>query len=501
MTSPTNPKSDQHLATAIRSAFDDIVFATKSHDDAHPHDDRGPESAEVPVRDDVAALDEGSRNPAILTGAGQRGLDRSRWLLSAAAALILVIGIGALTTVDIRDTDQADPVGAPAETIPATVEQAPNYRFADPLPESMVPFLEPAPAVPETVDRLRSSDWVSGITGFSLFGVRQVDGPASAVVVRETAVPWDLISAGLPTETIGGIDAVVVRSPGETGLFIKEGSTTRAVFDAGIMSGDGEAPADVSSEARTVGELLAGQPLDAVTVSDRVVQITSYGAGSRAVRYGSGTQAETVLFHTTIPASMHVDDVPLAAEIISRTSLPTTPNGLAFERVSPTDLIVVAAPNQELADEALAAIQFGERPNTTSSDEEQSYDQVVARGEPSWGRWELATQSADPTCWHAAATIWGPGNAGDEAGQCRDAGATGAAPTAFCVYMDDRIIGASLDRDAIFDFQSKSGPSAFEATVEQTGDTISFQVRDANEQADIPQVEITVDGTPLACSI
>lgn len=466
----------------------------------HNHDVRADGSVERHASDDGASRAGPSDGLGVPEEVGQGRSLRSRWLLSAAATVIVIGGIGALTTLDFQSA-RSDPADVPVDSGSPTGDRASEYRLTQALAANMVPFLEPAPAVPETVARARPFDWVSGITGFSLFGVRQGDQPASAVIVLETAIPWNVISEGLPTETIGETDAVIVRTPDETGLFINEGATVRAVFDAALRAGDEQAPADVSSAAREVGQLIAGQSLDAVAGSNRVVQITSVGAGSTVVRYGDDTAADTVLFRATIPSSMTDDDVPLAAELVSAMSLPNTPGGLSYERVSPTDLIVVVAADQDQADQALAAVQFDERPNTNQIDQEPRYDQAVARGEPSWGRWELATQSEDPTCWNAAATIWGPSNTSDQASSCNDAGATATIPQAFCLYMDDRVIGASLDSDAVFDFRSSSDPDGFEATVEQTNDTVTFQVRGVDGRLDRPQVEITIDGKPLVCSI
>lgn len=501
MNSRTDPKSDEQLATAIRSAFDDIVVATENHALAQSHTGSEDETTHRRTSDDLAGQTEVA-DDAALPGEVVRGRsDRSRWLLSAAAVVILTAGVGALTMLDNRGSELEDPASASLGNTVPTSDQQNGYRYAEALPAETVPFLEPAPAQPETVDRPRSTEWVSGITGFSLFGVRHDDQPAASVIVLETEVPWDVISAGLPTETIGGTDAVIVRTPDETGLFLKNGATTRAVFDTAITAGDDDPPVDVSPEAREVGDLVAGQSLDAVIGSTQVVQITSLGVGPTAVGYGPETDPETVLFRTPIPVSMSDDDVPLAAELVSAISLAEGLEGLAFERVSPTDLIVVAAADRALADDALAAVQFDERPSTTSPDQELVYDQVVARGEPSWGRWQLATGPDDPSCWMASATIWGPNNFVDEAGNCRDAGAAETVPTTFCLFIDDRIIGASLDSDAVFDFQSEQDPDGFEASIEQTGETVSFQVLGTGDRTDIPEVEITVDGEPLDCSI
>lgn len=443
----------------------------------------------------------GSTQAAAAEQAGTNGrrMRTSRWFLSAAAVAILFGGIVALAVfADSQPTPVVPADSAVDDVSLAGIDRGP-FQFSEPLASGVVPFLDPPPSQPESIVRREPFDWVRGVERLVVFGVGHDDRPVSGVVVFETAVPWHVISEGLDIESVDGFDAVVVRSDGETRLFVRNGLVTRAVLDVIGQDSIGEPRIDVSSEARQVAQLIAGHSLDDLPQFDGVVHLDALNAGSATTRYGAS--AETVLIRETVSASISDADLAVAAELLASLSLSTSTKAVAYELVSPTDLVVVVAATQQLADTALADVQFDERPADPVPADTPLYNQVEARGEPSWGRWELATSATDPSCWKFAATIWGPDNYGNETTSCRDAAATKSLPPAFCLQMDDRIVGVFLDIDAAREFEGASESVAFDVSTEQTGSTVSFQVRDRNNPTEAPQVEITVDGSPLPCSI
>lgn len=422
----------------------------------------------------------------------------SQWMLGAAAAAVLGLGLTALLATSSRDTAPTSPADSAVAGLP-DVDAGP-FRFAEPLDADVVPILDPPPAEPESIVQRTPFEWVSGIESLNLFGVVDESGALGVVVVLETAVSWDALSDGLDVTKLNGVDAVVVRSENEPGVFLRNGDVTRAVFDVVGPNGD-SGPPDVSADALEIANLIGDRPFDQIPTSERIVRLPGQNAEPVTVRYGS--PPNLVLIRQTIPASTTADELAVLAELVQTLHSPSDSAAatrfFAFEQVSPVDLIVVVAATQEAADDAIANVEFVERAADDESVTAPTFDQVIARGEPSWGRWEVATQTDDPTCWLFAATLWGPSNNGDAGTGCADAGATPALPSAFCLRLDDRIVGALLDTEATPEFVGATDAVTFEEIVERSDTSVSFEIRDPMNPTAAPRVNISVDGAPLTC--
>lgn len=324
------------------------------------------------------------------------GRSRRPWLL-AAAAVLLVGGVGALLVAAGRDSttstvpsDSAPSSGpepiSPATTLPASTTpnaagdrpiDAGELRFAEPLPEGVVGFVNAPGSLPPPGSGDPPSIGVSPGTGASSDGLRFVamDGPRKLMdgVVTELAAaddrpPFDGPPVDVGVDGARYVDAdegaIVVpvdggeRIVGPRELFTLGGGgpfvdeqvlveTTRLIGDLPL------ATVDEVEGLTVVAGTLDGEPVDPLGVGDAAV-----------VRHGSG--AATVTLY-------RLDDRPSALELVAyadtlATGLRTVPTvgDIAFvgtssvyvELVSPVDLLVVGAPGDDELEAAVAAIDF-----------------------------------------------------------------------------------------------------------------------------------------------
>ena len=397
----------------------------------------------------------------------------------------MLVGIGALVAVQQRgDLDQV-----PADTS--------ALRFAGPIPDDLVPIVDPAPF--EAVAGSDSSfwnEWLSGIESADIFAVVDDDGSVREVAVMiDTAIPWAAVSDGVDIGNIGGVDAVVIENADEPGIFLRRGDVARGVFNA-VFSDDGDTLVGVTDEVREIAALVGDREVGGFFQSDSVIRLPLLSPGSGAVNYGNDAQLQ--LIRTTVDAPPSAAEAQVLMDLVGHVVAPQPNESRVIEvlQLSPVDFLTIVAESQEQLADAVAGLDFVPR-DESDIQFEQSWrhrpevDQEAARGEAAWGRWELRTSSVDPGCWSFAVTIWGPTNEGDSGGACVDAGATDTVPTAFCLQLDDAVVGAALGPDAVIELNEGD----LELQIERTAGATTFRV--PNGSGFEP---VTIDGQTLSCA-
>ena len=345
--------------------------------------------------------------------------------------MIVVAGFGAVALV----TDPG--ASAPTDTAPAVDTTEPagttttgplaELRFAEPLGEGIVASVEPAPATPtravETSSDLQSGDgdtWGYGIDATSTVWV--VDGTewVGGLTVMDMAVPWDIAANGWEQTRIGGVDAVI---DGESSVALRLDDGTRRISVQ--VGNDPVGDTDLPAALLELAEYVGASPLADVLPTGRFVAppMDTYRA-STVVQYGGDETVDVLTLRFSHPPS--ADELSWTAASFARgggvtpvgantfeSTLPTGQRSL-LELVSPVDAVAVLAPADTNLTRLRNSLIFGtlEQIGVTLEDiDGPPTPNIAARGESTWGRWQVA-RSVDNACRSITAAEWKPGQLG-----------------------------------------------------------------------------------------
>jgi hypothetical protein len=419
-----------------------------------------------------------------LTVIGDIETQRNRWpwILSTAAALVLVVGLVVVTRSQPRDSTPVGPAvteapiadtvatsDPPPSTAPSTTlapELTDGLRFADPLAATMIATIDPAPAAPALAfDLGRAPDgWAYGRDAVTRVWVL-LDGEwVGSLSVYDQGLPWEIAVEGLTPTSINGVDAVVDQAQAAVALRLDNGGTR--VIQSSM---DGPTQPELSDSAVELAGVIGVNPIDTALPTDRFVVPIGVSAHGPLIRYG-----DPLTDQTTEVAMYRLERTPSVDELrwigasvrwmratqtadepeqIDTTTFETTlTSGQRFllELVSPLDVVTVLAPADTEMSTVRESLVFEtiEQSGLTVGASQPATPEVVARGQHSWGRWQVST-SIDEDCRSISYVLWSAGQilpSGTGASSCDPARTYG--PAICASPQPDLMLVVALGADA-----------------------------------------------------
>lgn len=451
--------------------------------------------------------DASSANPASV---GSR-----RWMLAVAASAVLVVGVGALLLASNRETDSAaDRLPQTASTTVSSepaesgtvLPAVPPVAYSEtPLGDDVVPVLVPPPSEPVRGFELGSttSTWTRGIENATLFAVLDGADVVGAVQVFDLPAPWDVFAKDQNVVNIDGREAIRIEGSDERGLVVRVGDGVRAALDGSPPSD----PLSIDDDIAELVALLGDGPLDEFGVTDRFARAPLDLSAGVNVSYGS--QGSIELFQVRLEPGATGDAVDLLEGIYQLSIEQTeTAQASAVVQVSPTDLVVIVADNEDDLATAQAHLQLLPRDEsgidfTTFSGPTDG--DVIARGEPSWGRWQVTADPSDAGCSYFHASKWGIDASGRGYSDCGERNPVRAdGSRVYCVVLDVEIVGAVLGATTQPEFAIRDDIDGLAAEWEDTsnsefGVSSTFRIAQTEPGANIRAAAVLVDGVEIGC--
>lgn len=446
----------------------------------------------------------GRSSPRSSSGSGHPARPR-RWVLGAAAAAVLVAGAAALLAAANREparvTDRLPDVAltAAAPGVDAPPPDIETFWSDVELADDMVPILVPTPIEPVVgIDVTASSwNWMSGIEDSALVGVLDGDEFVGVLYVLDSVAPWAAISEDNPLIEVDGREAVKLENEAERGLAIRVGDGTRLVIDT-----SGEAASLIADDDfAALLSLLGEGSLDALVDTDRFVGAPFEGTGVRAVYYGNDNDLS--LLQLRLDSGADERSIGLITDIYRRLLDPDVTEVVVVVQVSPVDAIVIGAGS---ADELASAqrslqlvpldesgLQFEAAGGLMGSD-------LVARGQSSWGRWQVQTTSQDPECRGFRVSTWnidGSGGGYSDCGEKNPVRADGS--WIYCSVVEDAIVGIILDPLAPPDITVDDLVPGLTFEQEKRDAWSAFRITSTEPDADVGAATVLVDGEEIVC--
>ncbi len=442
-----------------------------------------------------------------------RSTSSRRALLAVAASAVLVLGVGALLLASNRNTERAtdqlpQPQATTTETEPdqsgTILPAVPPVTYSQtPLGNDVVPVVVPPPTEPLSGFNVRSdtSRWTRGIKNGTTFAAVEGDRVVGTILVFDTAAPWDTIAEGQNVTQINDHDVIRVEGSGERGFFIRVGDETRTALDSSPPSRALSIDTDVAALVAQVGD----NPLDRFDDNDQFVRVPIDNEFGRIVNYGS--QSAVGLVQVRLESEADEDSIDLVTQVYRKLIDDSDAAQIsAVVQVSPVDLVVVIAANDEELASAVRDLQL------VSIDESgvdfASYggftgDNLWARGEPSWGRWQVLA-GGDGDCRFFQVNVWnidGSGRGYTDCGERNPARTDGS--QIYCVELDVEIVGTvvgattepvvAVDVDGLVAEQEDTTGSEF-------GKHTTFRIVQTEPGANIRAATVLVDGVEITCS-
>lgn len=443
----------------------------------------------------------------------------SRWWLAAASVVIVAAGVVGTAFVTNRDavapTDTA-PVTlplttdstAPATTVPAPGEQ---LRFDQPLEPGTIATLHPAPAEPVAAydTSFDVDEWGYGRDGYATVWVLEANEWVGELAVIDQAVPWDIATAGATVTQIAGTDAVASQERFTVALRLGNGGT-RVIHS----SNDGPLQPEMYQAAVELAGVIGAGPVGATLPTDRFTVPVGTSVQQPLVRYGTGEHSDS----TTEVITYRLERTPtddelrwIAASIaqgnrpeaIDRATFEGTLDGgqrSLVELVSPLDVVAILAPAGTDMRQLRGTLEFealDESGLTVEKIDQYPTPQVVARGEQTWGRWQVAT-STDGSCRSVAHVLWTAGELSPIPSGASTCDPDQPFSSAICSSVGPGtvlVIALGADADSV--------------DVELNGEPVPRPVENGDGGAavlvdDVPPgpnpLTVTIDGAPTDCS-
>lgn len=369
-----------------------------------------------------------SHTPAPATCLGQKR--RGRWLLTAAAAAMVALGIGGLVVASRTTGDPSSPVnsGDPApdssapDSDPAIVGS--GLRFDAPLGDDIIAAIKPAPSevsafrgFPSEVDT-----FLYGFGDAATVSVLDSDGTTIGLVnVAETPIP-PLSFASEELETRNGV--VVYRDeqgfPGD--ILSVEDDVVRRVN--AVQSGSDDDAAQARELAIEVAAYVDATPLSELAATDRFLPVPSASVDLPTIIYTDGGNEDVSVMRSVYDAPLTAEQLRAVGTIFGVTEfgpdatrafgeLPQSDQPVYVEQVSPVDVVTVLGVVGTSRDE-MEALVDGLVFDTAevlgiTVEYFNGFDdaEIVLQGEESWGRWLITeTVSDDERCFGLGATVW-----------------------------------------------------------------------------------------------
>lgn len=370
---------------------------------------------------------------------------RRGWRLIAAAAGCVGLLIGGLVVFGSGDraltpstipeqTPATTPVTVPSITsepettnvpdgssnAPTTESTIDDLRFPNPLGLDVVAVLEPAPLEPVNAtvasgDTFADVDWAQGRNGSTDVWVIDDGEWTGALSVTDFAIPWDIATEGFTPTLIGDVEAVIDAE--RSMVVLRRGDGVRRIQGGGDTPGGGD-PALLDA-ATQLAELVGVGTVDAVLPTNGFVSAVQTEPLSPIVTYDFTVEVRVVRFER--PPT--IDELRWSAAMIARGGDVEQIGPWAFaaaegpsrqrmiELVSPVDAVLIGALSDADLDTYRDALQFptvAESGLTVIDDRPIETNEVVARGEQSWGRWTVE-RSSDGACQSVTTAEWTPG--------------------------------------------------------------------------------------------
>lgn len=369
------------------------------------------------------------RWPSSHPNTGQRrSRSQQRWWLAAASVVIVVAGLVAVAVVQRGSDSPPLDTTAVITTTEAPTTSAPDpvaqLRFADPLEPGTVATLQPAPAPSVAAYDLDvgGDAWAVGRDASTNVWVLSDNEWVGSLTVIDQAVPWETSTDGYTPTEINGINAVIDDASSTVALRLDSGGTR--VIRSG---GDGPSQPELMESAIELAELIGAGPVDAALATDRFVVPAATTSRSTVVRYGnpdSGDDSTEVLLYR-LDRTPTEDELRWMATATAQGNPPERVNATTYqstldegqrtliELVSPLDVVTILAPPNTDMTALRNTLQFGSVDEAGLTVERLNPDppinNIVASGEPAWGRWQVAT-SDDGRCRSVTYAIWTVGD-------------------------------------------------------------------------------------------
>ncbi len=458
-----------------------------------------------------------------------------RWLLAVAS--IAVVGAGIVAVALVPDDVEAPPIDS-ADTIVSSPEPGPTtapvqttatspvpttgapaavreLRFAEPFDEPMVASLEPDPALPETpalgYDPTAShAEWAHGRDGFGQVWSISNNEWVGSVSVMDEGVPWEIASEGKTLTEISGIDAVVDEALSAVALRLPDGRTR-------LIQGLASEQSDITATQTAVelAEVIGTNSIESTLPTDRFVLPVGVAGRGPVVQYGDlaavNTTGLTQVMLERLERTPTDDELRWIATSISEGGkleqigpgvFEATVSGgqlSLVELVSPLDLVWILAPAGTDMSTLHESIVIEPLDQSGLSVQPLSADPTtveVARGEPSWGRWQVAT-SSDGTCRSLDRAVWAEGEY-----SANGSGSTSCDPdpisnSAICSALHDGLMLVVV-----------VGVDAARITVELDGQPVAQPIENGDGGAavllndgiaDVNRLTVRIDGAPTEC--
>jgi len=440
-----------------------------------------------------------------------------RWMLAVAASAVLIVGVGALLLATNRDTDSsADQLPQPAPTTqpaePVDTESVPPQAVPSiystaPLGEDLVAVVVPAPAEPIRGLQLGLTDWVTGIDNGTTFVVLEDGQVIGAMLAFDSPAPWDKISEDKVVVEIDGRAAVRLDGSDERGFFVEIDGGTRAVLDTSPPS----QALGIDTDIADLMQLLGDEPLDRFDDTSRFVRLPLESTGGRSVSYG--TDSTVQLIQLILEPDVGSEGFTLIADAYERLLAQSDTFQISqVVQVSPVDLILVIARNEDDLDAAVRDLQlvpFDESGVDFATYAAFAGDEIVARGQPDWGRWQVtADANGGDDCRLFQARVWdltGVGRGYTDCGERNPVRADGS--QVYCEVLDIEIVGAVVgETGAAPTIEIGPDIDGLRAEVEDTtstefGESTTFRIVQTEPGANIRSATVLVDGVEIDCRV
>ena len=331
-----------------------------------------------------------------------------------------------------------------------------------------------------------------------------------SVSVLDGGVPWEVASEGKTLTEISGIDAVVDEPLSAVALRLPNGRTR-------LIQGFASEQSDITATQTAVelAEVIGTNSIESALPTDRFVLPIGVAGRGPVVQYGDRAAVNTT--GLTQIGLERLERTPTDDELrwiatakseggklgqIGPGVFEATVSGgqrSLVELVSPLDLVWILAPAgtdvstlresivfEPLDQSGLSVPPFSADPTTVE----------VARGEPSWGRWQVAT-SSDGTCRSLDRAVWAEGEY-----SANGSGSTSCDPdpifnSAICSALHDGLMLVVV-----------VGVDAARITVELDGQPVAQPIENGDGGAavllndgiaDVNRLTVRIDGAPTEC--
>jgi len=443
-----------------------------------------------------------------------------RWMLAAAASVVLIAGVGAMLVASNRSTnttdDVADQLPQPAPTVVSDPSESetvlpdvePRLYSETPLADDIVPAIVPPPAEPINGFDLDddTSGWTRGAENDSVFALMADGTVIGAVDVFDSAAPWDAIAEGQDVTLIDGHEVIRVEGSDERGFFVRVGDGSRAVIDTSPPAQAVPIDTDIAALVAQIGD----DPLDAFVDNEQFVRVPVDSQYGRSIGYG--TQGAVQLIQVRLEADSDDDSIDLVEQVYQLLlDGSEADRSSSFVLVSPVDLVVIIASDDEQLATATSNLQLVtlEASGADFSNRRGfAADSVDARGEPSWGRWQVANGSSgdDTDCRYFEVRVWGidgPARGYSDCGEGNPVRPDGS--EVYCVVLDVEVVGAVVGATAEPAFAVGDDITGLAVEVDDTtggefGKHTTFRVVQTDPGANIRSATVLVDGVEIDCT-